>query len=161
MLFNSLGFFLFLPAVLAVFAALPTRHRWLLLLAASYAFYAATGLTNLVYLGAVTLVVYGCGLGIGRSSRKSGRVAFLVLGLLAVLGALVAFKFYDFAAGEIERLIAWAFEMEAAGSLPRLGIANPVGFSFYAFMAASYLVLNAGIPIDDVPEDLRAGGASY
>jgi D-alanyl-lipoteichoic acid acyltransferase DltB (MBOAT superfamily) len=103
MLFNSLGFFLFLPAVLAVFAALPTRHRWLLLLAASYAFYAATGLTNLVYLGAVTLVVYGCGLGIGRSSRKSGRVAFLVLGLLAVLGALVAFKFYDFAAGEIER----------------------------------------------------------
>ncbi|NNG05098.1 MAG: hypothetical protein HKM95_13510 [Inquilinus sp.] len=26
---------------------------------------------------------------------------------------------------------------------------------------ASYLVLNASIPIDDVPEDLRAGGASY
>jgi hypothetical protein len=26
---------------------------------------------------------------------------------------------------------------------------------------ASYLVLNAGIPIDQVPKDLRAGGASY
>ena len=26
---------------------------------------------------------------------------------------------------------------------------------------ASYLVLNAAIPIDDVPEELRAGGASY
>jgi hypothetical protein len=26
---------------------------------------------------------------------------------------------------------------------------------------ARYLVLNAGIPIDQVPEDLRAGGASY
>ncbi|MCC6946182.1 MAG: hypothetical protein IT539_00310 [Bradyrhizobiaceae bacterium] len=26
---------------------------------------------------------------------------------------------------------------------------------------ASYLVINAGIPIDQVPEDLRAGGASY
>lgn len=26
---------------------------------------------------------------------------------------------------------------------------------------ASYLVLNAGIPIDQIPEDLRAGGASY
>lgn len=26
---------------------------------------------------------------------------------------------------------------------------------------ASYLVLNAGIPIDQVPEDLRAGGATY
>lgn len=26
---------------------------------------------------------------------------------------------------------------------------------------ANYLVLNAGIPIEEVPEDLRAGGASY
>lgn len=26
---------------------------------------------------------------------------------------------------------------------------------------ASYLVINAGIPIDDVPEELRAGGATY
>jgi hypothetical protein len=26
---------------------------------------------------------------------------------------------------------------------------------------ASYLVINGGIPIDDVPEDLRAGGATY
>ncbi len=26
---------------------------------------------------------------------------------------------------------------------------------------ASYLVINAGIPIDQVPEDLRAGGATY
>ena len=26
---------------------------------------------------------------------------------------------------------------------------------------ASYLVLNAAIPIDQVPEELRAGGATY
>jgi hypothetical protein len=26
---------------------------------------------------------------------------------------------------------------------------------------ANYLVLNAGIPIEDVPEDLRASGATY
>ena len=26
---------------------------------------------------------------------------------------------------------------------------------------ASYLVLNAGIPIEQVPPDLRAGGATY
>jgi D-alanyl-lipoteichoic acid acyltransferase DltB (MBOAT superfamily) len=139
-LFNSLGFFLFLPAVLAVFAVLPERRRWLWLLLASCAFYAATGLFNLVYLGAVTLVVYGCGLGIARSSRKSSRMVFLVLGLLVVLGGLTAFKFYDFAVGELERLAAWAFEREPTAFLPRLGVATPVGFSFYAFMAASYLI---------------------
>lgn len=140
MLFNSLGFFLFLPLVLAIFAALPVRRRWLLLLLASYAFYAATGLFNLVYLGAVTLVVYACGLGMGRSSGKSSRTAFLVAGLFAVLGALASFKFYDFAAGEIERLAAWMLQHEPTTFLPRIGVATPVGFSFYAFMAASYLI---------------------
>jgi len=140
MLFNSLGFFLFLPAVLAVFAALPERRRWLWLLLASYAFYAATGLFNLVYLGAVTFVVYGCGLGIARSSRQSSRTVFLVLGLFVVLGGLTAFKFYDFAAGELERLAASAFGWMPTAFLPRLGVATPVGFSFYAFMAASYLI---------------------
>lgn len=140
MLFNSLGFFLLLPAVLAAFAVLPPGRRWLLLLLASYGFYAATGWANLVCLGAVTLVVYGCGLGMARASKKAARTAFLAIGLVAVLGALAAFKFYDYLAGEIEQLIAAAFAIDAAGRLPRFGLTNPVGFSFYAFMAASYLI---------------------
>jgi D-alanyl-lipoteichoic acid acyltransferase DltB (MBOAT superfamily) len=140
MLFNSLGFFLFLPIVLAVFRLLPPGRRWLLLLIASYTFYAATGAFNLVCLGVVTLVVYGCGLGMARSGSKGGRIGFLVTGLTVVLGALTAFKFYDFTVGEVERLLVWAFDIEAAGWLPRIGIATPVGFSFYAFMAASYLI---------------------
>ena len=39
MLFTSLEFFLFLPLVLAAFAALPVRWRWAGLLLASWVFY--------------------------------------------------------------------------------------------------------------------------
>jgi D-alanyl-lipoteichoic acid acyltransferase DltB (MBOAT superfamily) len=49
---------------------------------------------------------------------------------------LVAFKFYDFIAGEVERSFASVFAL----ALPEFGVSMPVGYSFYAFSAASYLI---------------------
>ena len=131
MLFTSFSFFVFLPLVLAGYAALPARARWAWLLLASYVFYAAWEPFNLLYLGAVTLVVWGCGRGIAQSDRRVLRITLLTSGLAVVLGLMVAFKFYDFVAGELERVV---------GALPRFGVATPVGYSFYAFCAVSYLV---------------------
>jgi len=135
MLFTSLDFFVFLPLVLAVFALTPVAQRWAVLLLASYVFYGYLHPFNLVYLGAVTLVIFGCGWGLDRATQKPRRVALLVLGLVAVLGSLTAFKFYDFIAGEIEHA-----NLFANLKLPRLGITAPAGYSFYVFSAASYLI---------------------
>jgi D-alanyl-lipoteichoic acid acyltransferase DltB (MBOAT superfamily) len=140
MLFNSLGFFLFLPLCLALFSVLPAKQRWASMLLASYIFYASFDPFNLIYLGAVTLVVYGCGWGMARSRSVPVRRVFLTAGLVAVLGSLVAFKFYDFTAGEIERLLGGLLGADAVIELPRTGLTTPVGYSFYAFMAASYLI---------------------
>jgi D-alanyl-lipoteichoic acid acyltransferase DltB (MBOAT superfamily) len=139
MLFNSLSFFVFLPVALVVFALLPAGARWAWLLLASYVFYAASGAFNLVYLGAVTAIVYAFGRGLGHANTRSAKRRWLAGGLIIVLGALAAFKFHDFAAGELERLAA-AQLGGAQFSLPRIGVATPVGYSFYAFMAASYLI---------------------
>jgi D-alanyl-lipoteichoic acid acyltransferase DltB (MBOAT superfamily) len=131
MLFTSFTFLALLPLALLVFAVLPVRRRWAWLLLASYIFYAAWEPFNLLYLGVVTLVVYACGLGMARTGRGGLRTALLSLGLVVVLGLLVTFKFYDFLAGELEAL---------GPVLPRLGLATPVGYSFYAFAAVSYLI---------------------
>ena len=136
MLFTSLEFFAFLPLVLLLFSAMPVTQRWAVLLVASYLFYGTWQPFNLVYLGAVTLVVYGCGWAVERELRPAVRKALLATGLVALLGSLVAFKFYDFIAGELERSLASTFSM----ALPRLGVSTPVGYSFYAFSAASYLI---------------------
>lgn len=139
MLFTSLEFFIFLPLVLLVFGVLPTGQRWLWLLVASYIFYGLWQPFNLVYLGAVTLLVVACGWGFKRVTTKRSRATLLAAGLTAVLGSLVAFKFYDFIAGEIEPLTGRL--LGGAGiALPRLGITTPVGYSFYAFSAAAYLI---------------------
>lgn len=140
MLFTSLEFFVFLPLTLLLFALLPPAKRWIWLLVASYAFYGALRPFNLVYLGALTLFIWGCGRLLARSARESSRRLLLAAGLVVVIGSLVAFKFYDFIAGELERLAGEAFGASAAISLPRLAITTPVGYSFYAFSAVSYLI---------------------
>lgn len=140
MLFTSLSFLIFLPLALLLYAVLPERQRWAWLLLASYIFYAAWEPFNLLHLGAVTLVVYGCGWGMARADRGPLRVTLLSVGLVIVLGLLITFKFYDFLAGELERLGAAALGAEPAALLPRLGVGTPVGYSFYAFAAISYLV---------------------
>jgi len=133
MVFTSLEFFVFLPLALLGFALLPGRWRWTWLLLASWVFYGATRPSSLVYLGAVTIAVYALGWAIERAAGGR-RVALLIAGVVGLAGSLVAFKFYNFAAGEFERLVGGGF------ALPRLGAAAPAGFSFYVFSALSYLV---------------------
>ena len=133
MLFTSLEFFVFLPLALALFGAVPARWRWLVLLLASWLFYGAARPANLIYLGGVTAVVLAGARMIDRSDRIGPRRVWLAAGLVVVIGSLFAFKFYDFLAAEIERV--------AGGlALPRLGLAAPAGYSFYAFSAASLLI---------------------
>jgi D-alanyl-lipoteichoic acid acyltransferase DltB (MBOAT superfamily) len=140
MLFTSLEFFVFLPLALLLSALVPAGQRWAWLLVASYVFYGVLRPFNLVYLGAVTLVVWGCGWALERAAREPARRLLLAAGLVAVLGSLVAFKFYDFVAGELERLVAGTLGPETVIALPRLAATTPVGYSFYVFSAVSYLI---------------------
>ena len=88
-----------------LFTALPAAQRWsgcCWRAGSSMALQAGQPL----YLGAVTLVVYGCGPGAGEHGAQRRGAPLLAAGLVAVLGSLFAFKFYDFLAGEIERALA-------------------------------------------------------
>src|SRR5665647_1285274 len=120
MLFTSLDFFLFLPLVLAVFALTPVAQRWAVLLLASYVFYGFAQPFNLIYLGAVTLVIFACGWALDRARQRPLRIAIFVIGLVVVLGSLTAFKFYDFLAGEFVRA-----NLLGGIKLPRLGVTAP------------------------------------
>ena len=115
MLFTSLEFFLFLSLALALYALLPAGKRWAWLLAASYLFYGILQPSNLLYLGAVTLVVIACARALERTAGASARRALLAAGLVIVLGSLFASKLFE-------------------------AFATPAGYSFYAFSAASYLI---------------------
>lgn len=84
MLFTSLDFFIFLPLALLVFAIAPVAQRWAVLLLASYVFYGFAQPFNLIYLGAVTLVIFTCGWALDRARQRPLRVTIFVIGLVAV-----------------------------------------------------------------------------
>jgi D-alanyl-lipoteichoic acid acyltransferase DltB (MBOAT superfamily) len=140
MLFNSLGFFLFLPVVLVIFWRLSEQWRWAWLLLASYGFYASFSPFNLLYLGPLTIVTLLLGQALSQDVSDRKRRFLLAAGIIATIGSLTVFKFYDFFAAEIERLmIAWRPSTSPI-VLPRLGVTAPAGYSFFAFTAASYLI---------------------
>jgi len=152
MLFTSLAFVAFLPLALLAFALTPARARWAVLLATSVVFYGWQRPANLIYLGGVTLAVLVCAAHLARSQTPTVRRGWLAVGVVVVIASLAGFKFYDFAAGEIERL--------AGVVLPRLGVTAPAGYSFYAFSAVALLVDLHTRRIEPMP--LHAGhGALY
>jgi D-alanyl-lipoteichoic acid acyltransferase DltB (MBOAT superfamily) len=136
MLFNSLPYFLFFPVVALLFFLLPQRFRWLLLLVASCGFYMYFIPKYILILGFTIIIDYFAGLLI-EGAVGARRKAFLVLSILANVGVLVVFKYFDFLSQSLSSLasfVGWNY------SLHTLALILPVGLSFHTFQAMSYTI---------------------
>ena len=69
MLFNSIGYLLFLPVTVILYYLLPFRWRWALLLAASYFFYLIWRVEFVLVLISATLVSYFAAVKMGQIGR--------------------------------------------------------------------------------------------
>src|ERR1700761_3474636 len=137
MLFNSFSFLLFFAIVTPLYYLTGYRWRWLLLLIASCSFYAYFIPAYLLILFAIIIVDYIAGRSIETATGKK-RKAFLILSLVANLGTLAIFKYYNFFIGNLDRLLSLA-HIETH-PLPLLRLALPLGLSFHTFQAMSYTV---------------------
>lgn len=94
-----------------------------------------------ILIAASTLVTWVCGLILDRCtsqgySQKS-RKAILLLCLLFNLGILFFFKYYNFAASNINALFD---SLHISVKVPGFDILLPVGISFYTFQALGYVL---------------------
>ncbi|PKV76160.1 MBOAT family O-acyltransferase [Pontibacter ramchanderi] len=137
MLFNSIEFFIFFPVVVTLYFLTPFNRRWLVLLLASYYFYASWRPAYTLILIGSTLVDYFCGRAMGRytDDEKQRRKPFLYLSLLSNLGILGLFKYYNFF-NDSAREVASALNMGYA--VPAFELLLPMGISFYTFQTMSY-----------------------
>jgi D-alanyl-lipoteichoic acid acyltransferase DltB (MBOAT superfamily) len=136
MLFNSISFLLFFPVVTALYFLLPHRWRWSLLLAASSAFYMAFVPAYILILLFTIVVDYFAGR-LLESAQGRRRVVYLTASLIANIGVLAFFKYYDFLALNISALNAL---LGLQVDLPLLQILLPIGLSFHTFQAMSYTI---------------------
>ena len=133
MLFSSIPFlYYFLPAVLICYFLAPPKGKNTVLLLFSLMFY-GWGEPRLVLmmLLAVTLG-YFFGLGLEKTRGSSLGKLLLVLSVISSLSFLVYYKYTDFFLENINGLFGL--------HLPLLGLALPIGISFYTFQIMSYTV---------------------
>ena len=138
MVFNSVEFLIFFPVVLLLYFILPRKARWVMLLAASYYFYLSWNV-ELIYLILFTTVIsYFSAIIIEkyRSKKHLCRLCF-TLTLLASLGVLFFYKYFDFLAGTVFDIAA---HFGAEWKRFSLDLILPVGISFYTFQTLSYVI---------------------
>lgn len=152
MLFNSLEFLIFLPAVFALFWLTPNRFRWIPLLIASYYFYMYWN-PKLVFLILFTTVVsYLCGVFVERAKGKTAvRRLIVAVTLVASLSVLVFFKYFNFLYDSFFDAMRLIGAGEPSGYF---NILLPVGISFYTFQTASYVI---DVYREDVPAEKHFG----
>jgi D-alanyl-lipoteichoic acid acyltransferase DltB (MBOAT superfamily) len=140
MQFVSPAFVVFLPlAFVAYWVAGRIRGgakaQNLVLIAASYAFYAYWDLRLLWLLAAISVIGFVSGLLLERESKPATRKAALVVTLLLSLGILGFFKYFGFFLDSLTSLL------QGIGfSAPSyaLNILLPLGLSFYTFQMLTY-----------------------
>ena len=143
MVFSSIPFlYFYLPAVLLVYYLVPRRWRNVWLFAVNLLFY---GWGEPVYLLLMLFSIgfnYAAGLAIGRLKGERGKARrVLIADILLNLALLGFFKYYD--------LFAETLSLIPGISVPVLGLALPIGISFYTFQTMSY-------PIDVYRGDAEA-----
>ncbi|MCX6200116.1 MAG: MBOAT family protein [Bacteroidetes bacterium] len=136
MLFNSYEFFFFFPIVTIIYFLLPQKYRWFHLLAASCVFYCAFIPIYILILFFTILIDYCAGIFIEKSSGQK-RKCLLILSLVANIGVLAVFKYYNFLSGNFNA-ICHLFHLQY--NIELLKIILPIGLSFHTFQAMSYTI---------------------
>jgi alginate O-acetyltransferase complex protein AlgI len=136
MLFNSLEFIIFFLAVTTLFFLLPHKYRWFLLLAASCYFYMAFIPVYILILGFTIVVDYFAGIYLEKA--KSKKKLFLIMSLVANIGVLAFFKYFNFINENLTALLNGVGGI--SNPVPFLKIILPIGLSFHTFQAMSYTI---------------------
>lgn len=136
MLFTSIEFMVFLPVVFVLYWLLRRQVRWqnLLVVAASYVFYGWWDWRFLLLIAFTTACSYASGLMIKPEGSRRRNLAVMWTNIGLNLGILGLFKYYDFFASELARLLG------CSGDSVMLNLILPVGISFYTFQALSYSI---------------------
>jgi alginate O-acetyltransferase complex protein AlgI len=140
MLFNSLNFAFFLPIIFILYWLILNKNlksQNILLLVASYFFYACWDWRFLFLLVFSTLLDYYTGIKMSDSKNQNSKKFWFWLSISINLGFLGIFKYYNFFAESFANAIS-NFGLHVNPFT--LKVILPVGISFYTFHGLSYVI---------------------
>ena len=134
--FNSIQFLFFFIIVTTLYFNIPNQRRWILLLISSCYFYMAFVPIYILILGFTIVIDYFAGILI-ENAQGSRRKQLLIISLIANIGVLAVFKYYNFLNDNLSYLL---HGFGSANPIPYLNILLPIGLSFHTFQAMSYTI---------------------
>ncbi len=140
MLFNSIEFLVFLPIVFLLYWLIGVRRiraQNILLLISSYIFYGWWDWRFLSLIFLSSLIDFSLAQRLSKETLDNRRKWLLGFSLIANLGMLGFFKYYNFF---IESFSAAFTFLGYSFSPDRLNVILPVGISFYTFQTLSYTI---------------------
>ena len=137
MVFNSFSFAVFLPIVFILYWIIPSKYRWGILLVSSYYFYMSWNAKYVLLILFTTAVSYTSAVAMERVKHKSKKKILLIATLVASLGVLLIFKYFQFFGNSMIAVLS-KFSIELHPITLRLLL--PVGISFYTFQTLSYVI---------------------
>ncbi len=137
MTFTSPEFVIFFAAFVPIYFLTAYHYRWIVLLAASYFFYAyGSG----VYVGLIifsTCVDYVAARAMGATDNPRRRKLFLAASLTVNLGTLFIFKYFNFFN---HSFATFAAAINLSYPINVLDVLLPIGISFYTFQSMAYTI---------------------
>jgi alginate O-acetyltransferase complex protein AlgI len=153
MLFNSIDFFIFLPAVVILYFLLPHKWRWVWLLVSSCFFfsyfYYSTYVPHknpfyyyiIVALSIVSVIAVDYYIALLIEKNKMAGSArtkiYLFIGIAYTLLLLFIFKYFNFFNGTIAQIAGF---LHLNYPVKILNVLIPIGISYYTFHSISYLI---------------------
>ncbi len=139
MSFISVEFLVFFVAVVSAYFMVPHRWRWVLLLVASYFFYAYWNVNYIVLIVFSTLVDYVVArqLAVTDIENIRRRKFLLSLSIGVNLGVLFLFKYFNFFNESLANLLT---QVGVPYDMATLNVLLPVGISFYTFQSMAYTI---------------------
>ena len=141
MLFPTTDFAIFFGVVfIGNWLVVPLARTWrVLILVASYVFYAWADWRYVFLLAASTVATYLGGRLVDRAPTDRGRRGWLVATVVAQLGLLGWFKYYGFVSLSLDNALR-ALGVHGTPVPLVASAALPIGISFYTFMGLSYVI---------------------
>ena len=137
MTFNSGGFLIFYPIALLLYFLLPKKLSRYSLLFMSCIFYLAWDVSLIWLIFFTTAVSFVSSHIIERTQKNWVKKLCITVTLLACLGVLFFFKYYNFLA----ETLGFAIKAFGGGSYDlTLNLVLPIGISFYTFQTLSYVI---------------------
>jgi alginate O-acetyltransferase complex protein AlgI len=140
MLFNSIGFAIFLPTVFIIYWFITSKNLFtqnVFLLFAGYFFYAWWDWRFLFLLVIISIFNYLIGIKIDKTESDKNNKIWFIAAVIINIGVLGLFKYYNFFIDSFIDL-ASCIGYKLPGSTTRIIL--PVGISFYIFLSLSYII---------------------